>query len=95
MIKQIRKQQTNVNDNCADCGSFVDIGAVVEEQDTVLQLSFTGDEALTEAQMLQHTAKQRFSGTKTDIKDNGLEVSLVLDFAFSAEKMIFQLENQL
>ncbi|GGB63506.1 DUF406 family protein [Shewanella inventionis] len=96
MIKQIKQQQAdNVNDSCADCGSFVDIGAVVEAQDTLLELSFIGDDALARASALKLAAEQRFPGTKASIHHTADQCALTLDFAFSVEKMIFQLENAL
>ncbi|MBB1441521.1 DUF406 family protein [Shewanella sp. SG41-4] len=95
MIKQIKKQQGNVSDSCTECGSYVDIGAVVEAEDTLLQLSFAGDNALLQAQSIQQIAQERFPDTKADIIDENNIISLKLDFSFSVEKMIFQLENQL
>lgn len=96
MIKQIKQQQaSNVNDSCADCGSFVDIGAVVEAEDTLLQLNFSGEDALTKANALEQIALQRFPETKAEIKPLADQYELTLNFAFSVEKMIFQLENSL
>ncbi|RPA59147.1 DUF406 family protein [Shewanella frigidimarina] len=95
MIKQIKQQQGNVSDSCTECGSYVDIGAVVEAEDTILQLSFVGDDSLLQAQSMQQVAQDRFPDTKADIIDEDSAISLKLDFAFSVEKMIFQLENQL
>ncbi|KVX01263.1 DUF406 family protein [Shewanella frigidimarina] len=95
MIKQIKQQQGNVSDSCTECGSYVDIGAVVEADDTLLILSFTGDDSLIQAKTLQQIAQQRFSDTKTEVIDDVNTITLKLNFAFSVEKMIFQLENQL
>jgi uncharacterized protein YfcZ (UPF0381/DUF406 family) len=95
MIKQIKQQQGNVSDSCTECGSYVDIGAVVEVEDTLLLLSFVGDDALLQAQSMLQVAQERFPDTKADIIDEDSTISLKLDFAFSVEKMIFQLENQL
>jgi uncharacterized protein YfcZ (UPF0381/DUF406 family) len=44
---------------------------------------------------MQQVAQERFPDTKADIIDEDSAISLKLDFAFSVEKMIFQLENQL
>ncbi|GGQ06594.1 DUF406 family protein [Shewanella litoralis] len=96
MIKQIKQQQSsNVNDSCADCGSFVDIGAVVEADDTLLQLSFSGADASTKANALEQIALQRFPETRTEMSQQGNQCQLTMNFAFSVEKMIFQLENSL
>ncbi|MGK0408121.1 MAG: hypothetical protein ACJASB_000263 [Shewanella psychromarinicola] len=95
MIEKIKQQQGNVNDTCAECGSYVDIGAVVEAEDTLLMLSFVGDDALLQAQAMQQIAQQRFTDTKAEIVDEDNTIALKLYFAYSVEKMIFQLENQL
>ncbi|WP_137227022.1 DUF406 family protein [Shewanella sp. MEBiC00475] len=95
MIKQIKQQQGNVSDSCTECGSYVDIGAVVEADDTLLILNFSGDDALMQAQAMQTTAQQRFSDTKANLVDKDNMITLTLDFTFSVEKMIFQLENEL
>ncbi len=43
-MKNIQKAQSNlVNDTCTDCGSFVDVGAVIDEYATVLELELNGD----------------------------------------------------
>ena len=95
MIKQIKQQQGNVSDNCTECGSYADIGAVVEADDTLLVLNFSGEDAFIQAQAVQSMAQQRFSDAKADIIEVDNMIRLTLEFAFSVEKMIFQLENQL
>ncbi|WP_198783380.1 DUF406 family protein [Shewanella putrefaciens] len=91
----IAAQAHTVNDTCTDCGSFVDIGAVIDEHDTLLELQFNGVNAQSDADAMANRAKARFSQThaKTVPTDSG--VSLQLTFDVSAEKMIFQLENGL
>jgi len=93
-MKNIKNAQSDlVNDTCSDCGSYADIGAVIDEHDTQLVVSFTGDAAQAEAEAMSEKAKKRFDEIKTEIKSENSEVTLLLNFAFSAEKMIFQLEN--
>lgn len=91
----IAAQAHTVNDTCTDCGSFVDIGAVIDEHDTLLELHFSGVNAQIDADTLAERAKARFSQTlaKSVLTESG--VSLQLTFDVSAEKMIFQLENRL
>ena len=43
MKRHNRSKSPTVNDTCTDCGSFVDIGAVIDEHDTLLTLNFVGD----------------------------------------------------
>jgi len=93
-MNNIKNAQSDlVNDTCNDCGSFADIGAVIDEHDTQLAISFTGVAAQAEAEAISEKAKQRFDDIKTEIKSENEQVTLMLNFAFSAEKMIFQLEN--
>lgn len=90
MVKTIRQQQQNVNDSCSDCGSFVDIGAVIDEHDTELVLVFKTE---ADAHNIATRAQQRFEQVHVDIKqlDKGIELTLI--FAVTVEKMLFQLEN--
>ncbi|MBR9727258.1 DUF406 family protein [Shewanella intestini] len=94
MVQTIKNQQANVNDSCPECGSFVDIGAVIEENDCVLTIKSTAQQkqALTD---IVDKAKQRFQNVTATFTDteHGESVDIVFDVA--AEKMIFQLENQL
>ncbi|MFV0594349.1 DUF406 family protein [Shewanella sp.] len=91
----IAGQATTVNDTCTDCGSFVDIGAVIDEQDTVLELSFAGAQALAEASEMMKRAQARFNHTQGSIAQDEAGATLKLVFDVSVEKMIFQLENGL
>ncbi|WP_088212336.1 DUF406 family protein [Shewanella sp. Shew256] len=91
----IAGQAATVNDTCTDCGSFVDIGAVIDEQDTMLELSFAGAQAEIEASKMLERAQARFSQTQGNIVKNDVGVILKLVFDVSVEKMIFQLENGL
>ncbi|MFB2733197.1 DUF406 family protein [Shewanella mangrovisoli] len=91
----IAGQAATVNDTCTDCGSFVDIGAVIDEQDTMLELSFAGAQAEIEASKMLERAQARFSQTQGNTVKNDAGVILKLVFDVSVEKMIFQLENGL
>lgn len=95
MIDTIKKQQDNVNDTCTDCGSFVDIGAVIDEHDTELKLVFNGDNAENEAQVIADKAKNRFDKVDTVLNKSSDKVELVLTFSVTVEKMLFQMENGL
>ncbi|ACA86825.1 DUF406 family protein [Shewanella woodyi] len=93
-MKNIQESQSAlVNDTCNDCGSYADIGAVIDEHDTQLSISFTGVDAKVEAEAVALKAKSRFDGVESEIKTDSDLTSLVIHFAYSAEKMIFQLEN--
>ncbi|MFQ6371001.1 DUF406 family protein [Shewanella sp. YIC-542] len=95
-MKSIKEAQSDlVNDTCAECGSYVDIGAVVEESDIVLQLTFTGDAAKEDAQALADKAKARFNDVVVNLVQQNDDWQLALEFGCSAEKMIFQLQNSL
>lgn len=91
----IAAQAPTVNDTCTDCGSFVDIGAVIDEHDTLLELHFNGVSAQNDADAMAERAKARFSQTFVKSVPTESGVSLQLTFEVSAEKMIFQLENGL
>lgn len=93
-MKNIQDAQSNlVNDSCNDCGSYADIGAVIDEHDRSLVLNLLGEQADEKAEKLSELACARFEGVKCNIQRTGAGVNLTIEFAFSAEKMIFQLEN--
>ncbi|WP_299794643.1 DUF406 family protein [uncultured Shewanella sp.] len=95
-MKNIKSAQSDlVNDTCNDCGSYADIGAVIDEHDTQLVMTFSGDSAKADAEAMQEKATKRFDELTTEIKSENSQVTLLLNFAFSAEKMIFQLENSI
>ncbi|WP_173496690.1 DUF406 family protein [Shewanella sp. ISTPL2] len=91
----IEAQSPTVNDTCTDCGSFVDIGAVIDEHDTLLTLNFVGDSAQADAKSMATRAQTRFAEVQTEFVTKAEGVDLLLTFNVSAEKMIFQLENGL
>ncbi len=95
-MKSIREgQSSNVNDTCTDCGSFADIGAVIDEQDTVLEIALSGEGAQARAEQFITNAQDKFEGVTSNLSETEQGLLLSLTFAFSAEKMIFQLQNGL
>ena len=95
-MKNIQKAQSDlVNDTCNDCGSFVDVGAVIDEYDTVLELELQGENCEELANTVIEKAQQRFEGVTAQTQLDGQTAKISLTFSFSAEKMIFQLENGL
>lgn len=94
MLENIKNNQEQVNDTCTDCGSFVDIGTVIDEHDNQLIIKLSGQQAQAEASRLIDTASARFeqvNHTLEQSSDTDLVVTLTFDVA--VEKMLFQLEN--
>lgn len=95
-MKSIKEGQSlNVNDTCTDCGSFADIGAVIDEKDTLLEIILLGDDAQVRADDYTAKARAKFENVVADVTTDERGLILNLTFEFSAEKMIFQLQNQL
>ena len=58
-MKNIKESQSAlVNDTCTDCGSYADIGAVIDEHDTLLTVTLSGSDAQEKAQTLLQEALQ-------------------------------------
>lgn len=95
MKKIIQAQATSVNDTCNTCGSFVDIGAVIDEHDTLMQMTFAGENALAQANEMAKRATTRFASANAQINRQSDATVLGITFSCTAEKMIFQLENSL
>ncbi|WP_372872820.1 DUF406 family protein [Shewanella sp.] len=95
-MKAIKENQNpSVNDTCTDCGSYMDIGAVISADDIHMSVTFSGECALEQARALQQKAIKRFAAVQTDISEIGHDVELKLTFDVAAEKMIFQMETGL
>ncbi|QSX35144.1 DUF406 family protein [Shewanella avicenniae] len=95
-MKSIKDAQSSlVNDTCAECGSYVDIGAVIEENDTLLKVDFVGESATQQAQALGEQACTRFEDAQYQVVTTAEGAQLLVTFGCSAEKMIFQLQNSL
>ncbi|MFT6986319.1 MAG: hypothetical protein ACJAT7_002152 [Psychromonas sp.] len=91
-------QDQNTNDVCEACGTFVELGSVIAEDDTVLVLPFSGtDKASVEllAQKYIDAAVARFPSVefskKTETTDTGETCKLSLQFECTAEKLIFEM----
>ncbi|QLE85656.1 MULTISPECIES: DUF406 family protein [Shewanella] len=94
-MKNIQQRQSDlVNDTCNDCGSYADIGAVIDEHDTVLILQYSLEQQQTVDELVTK-AQSRFDDVRADITQDDAMLTLKLQFQFSAEKMIFQLENHI
>lgn len=93
-MKNIQNAQSQlVNDSCNDCGSYADIGAVIDEHDTILVINVNSAQADAEAKVLSDKAQARFDDVVVLSKATNEGVELSITFNYSAEKMIFQLEN--
>ncbi|WP_372882816.1 DUF406 family protein [Psychromonas sp.] len=91
-------QDKSTDDVCEACGSFVELGSVIAEDDTVLVLPFTGKDkqavnALSEKYI--EAAKARFATVEVSTQEtiNGDDVTLQvsLNFDCTAEKLIFEM----
>ncbi|ADN76428.1 conserved hypothetical protein [Ferrimonas balearica DSM 9799] len=79
------------------CGAYMDVGAVISEEDTVLSLPITAAseaDARAEFEKLEAAAKARFADVQTDAQwqqETGtLQARLV--FSCAAERLIFEMQ---
>lgn len=91
-------QDKNVDDVCEACGSFVELGSVIAEDDTVLVLPFTGkdsDAVKALAKKYVDAAKTRFENVvvteQETTADDGVTLQVTLNFDCTAEKLIFEM----
>ncbi|MCE9678541.1 YfcZ/YiiS family protein [Shewanella sp. AS1] len=95
-MNNIEKAQSDlINDTCNDCGSYADIGAVIDEHDTLLTIERVGSDSQQAIAEFAKAAQAKFDGVKVEVVDIEGGQRLMLTFAFSAEKMIFQLQQGL
>ncbi|SHG75360.1 DUF406 family protein [Ferrimonas marina] len=81
------------------CGAFMDVGAVIAEEDTVLSLPITADnQAAAEAKFaeLAERAKKRFDDVQVnaDWQEQDKRLTGTLTFSCAAERLIFEMELQ-
>ncbi|MCG6202586.1 DUF406 family protein [Psychromonas antarctica] len=91
-------QDQNTNDVCEACGTFVELGSVITEDDTLLVLPFSGtDKASVDrlAQKYIDAAKARFSTVEFSKNEQntetGFDCELSLKFECTAEKLIYEM----
>ena len=77
------------------CGGFVDIGKLIETNDTLLVVHFNGHNSKAGATRLQLKAEQKFKNVTASMKVMDDGVILSLNFEYTVEKLIFQLEEGL
>ena len=91
-------QDQNTNDVCEACGTIVELGSVIAEDDTVLVLPFSGEDKASVEQLAQKyidAAKERFpevvATTEESSDTDGEHIKLALAFECTAEKLIFEM----
>ncbi|ABM02723.1 conserved hypothetical protein [Psychromonas ingrahamii 37] len=91
-------QDKNADDICEACGSFVELGSVISDDDTVLVLPFTGKESVAvTALAIKYidAAKTRFDSvvvTEQEITaDDLVTLEVTFNFDCTAEKLIFEM----
>jgi uncharacterized protein YfcZ (UPF0381/DUF406 family) len=77
------------------CDAFVDIGNIVEANDTGLDVHFNGLNSKLRAARLQLKAEQKYKNVSASMKIMDDGVILSLNFEYTVEKLIFQLEENL
>ena len=93
-----QKSQVQENEVCEACGTIVELGSVLTEDDIQLVLPFSGPtkesvEALTEKYI--KAAKARFETVKITVDykevESTIESEVTLQFECTAEKLIFEM----
>ncbi|GLS92156.1 hypothetical protein GCM10007916_32260 [Psychromonas marina] len=91
-------KNTNESDVCEACGTIVELGSVIAEDDTVLVLPFEGaDQAGVNklAQKYIDAAKARFETVEVTREEattaQGFSCNVTLAFECTAEKLIFEM----
>jgi len=86
------------NDVCEACGTFVELGSVISEDDTLLTLPFSGpDKASVDALAEKYisAAKTRFETVEVNVSyqenTTSVECEVILGFECTAEKLIFEM----
>lgn len=88
----------NNDDVCEACGTIVELGSVINEDDTVLVLPFAGSDSAAVNELAKKyidAAKGRFTTVEISQKETttaeGVSLELSLAFECTAEKLIFEM----
>ncbi|MBM7074054.1 DUF406 family protein [Shewanella sp. 202IG2-18] len=94
-MKAIKEAQNlDINDNCTTCGSTLDIGAVINEEDNVLEIKLDlTEQAELEVISLVSEAQKQFETVKYTIDKSEHSLILKLEFDVAVEKMLFQIQK--
>ena len=97
-LRIIMSQDKNTNEVSEACGTIVELGSVITEDDTLLLLPFAGADKISVEQMAQKyidAAKMRFATvavtTKETTQANTVTIEVSLQFECTAEKLIFEM----
>ena len=97
-MSQEIQSTTQEADVCEACGTIVELGSVIAEDDTVLVLPFAGpDKSSVEALADKYitAAKNRFETVEVSVVfeevNNTVESKVSLQFECTAEKLIFEM----
>ena len=97
-MSQEIQSTTQEADVCEACGTIVELGSVIAEDDTVLVLPFAGpDKPSVEALADKYitAAKNRFETVEVSVVfeevNNTVESKVSLQFECTAEKLIFEM----
>lgn len=97
-MSQETQSTTQETDVCEACGTIVELGSIIAENDTVLVLPFTGpDKPSVEALADKYitAAKNRFETVEVSVTfeevNNTVESKVSLQFDCTAEKLIFEM----
>ena len=97
-MSQDKKNNTNEVDVCEACGTIVELGSVINDDDCVLSLPFSGSDKKSVTDLVQKyidAAKQRFPeviiATEESCDKEGEHCQLSLTFDCTAEKLIFEM----
>lgn len=92
------ENKSNESDVCEACGTFVELGSVINEDDTVLVLPFEGTDQAGVNKLSEkyiEAAKARFSTVEVDKEElsteAGFSCNVTLKFECTAEKLIFEM----
>lgn len=97
-VAMSEENSSQENDVCDACGTIVELGSVITEDDTVLILPFNGPDKASVEQLADKfisAAKMRFSTVEVTVDfeevDRIVHSKVALQFECTAEKLIFEM----
>jgi len=76
--------------SCPSCCSVAESSTVIDNEDLLLAIDFTGSDALALASAKRAEVEQRFPDAQVSVSEHGSTVRVDIEFSCGAEKIIFQ-----
>ncbi|WP_163937726.1 DUF406 family protein [Paraferrimonas sp. SM1919] len=81
-----------IKDDCTTCGSPVEMGSIIDNQDLDLTIKLEKPDIDSQWQQMSEQLTQRFPEARMKILEHTSHYQVVISFSCGVEKILYQLE---